>query len=109
MAQGCFSDTAKHGSFGMLLNIGEARRFWILARKEVQVGQRYRAVGASFLGSPNARWVIDAIFTDGNSLRYARLVCINDPTLRKTLSFGVLMDRKRYLLDPDSAPEQPVM
>jgi hypothetical protein len=75
-----------------------------LVRIEVQVGQRYRAVGTSFLGSPNATWVIDAIFTGADSMPYARLVSVSDPTLRKTLSFDVLMDPKRYLLDPPSAP-----
>lgn len=74
-----------------------------MARIEVQVGQRYRAVGTSFLGSPNATWVIDAVFTGADSVRYARLVSLSDPTLRKTLSFDVLMDPEHYSLDP-SAP-----
>jgi hypothetical protein len=61
-------------------------------------------VGTSFLGSPNATWVIDAVFTGADSVRYALLVSAGDSTLRKTLSVDALMDAKRYLLDPSSVP-----
>jgi hypothetical protein len=61
-------------------------------------------VGASFLGSPNATWMIDAIFTGADSMRYARLVSVSDSTVQKTLSLDVLMDPKRYFLNPPSAP-----
>jgi hypothetical protein len=75
-----------------------------LAKTAVQVGQRYRAVGTSFLGSPNATWVIEAVFTGADSVRYGLLVGVNDPSSRKTLSLDVLMDPKCYLLDPSSGP-----
>jgi hypothetical protein len=70
-----------------------------LARSEVQIGQRYRAVGTSFLGSPTGLWTVGDIFISTDSLRYARLVNVPDPTLLKTLAIEVLGDRRRYVLD----------
>jgi hypothetical protein len=46
--------------------------------------------------------MIDAIFTGADSMRYARLVSVSDPTVQKTLSLDVLMDPKRYFLNPPS-------
>ena len=73
-----------------------------MARTDVQIGQRYRAVGTSFLGSPTGVWVVGDIFTSTDSLRYARLVNVPDPTLMKTLAVEVLTDRRRYVLDSAS-------
>jgi hypothetical protein len=44
-------------------------------------------------------WVVGDIFTSTDSLRYARLINVSDPTLMKTLSVEVLADRRRYVLD----------
>jgi hypothetical protein len=70
-----------------------------LARSEVHIGQRYRAVGTSFLGSPTGLWIVGDIFVSTDSLRYARLVNVPDPTVLKTLAVEVLGDRRRYVLD----------
>ncbi|MDB5410497.1 MAG: hypothetical protein JWL84_5409 [Rhodospirillales bacterium] len=70
-----------------------------MARTDVQIGQRYRAVGTSFLGSPTGVWVVGDIFTSTDSLRYARLVNVPDPTLKKTLAIEVLGDRRRFVLE----------
>jgi hypothetical protein len=70
-----------------------------LARSEVHIGQRYRAVGTSFLGSPTGLWIVGDIFVSTDSLRYARLVNVPDPTILKTLAVEVLCDRRRYVLD----------
>ena len=72
-----------------------------LARKasEVRVGQRYREVGTSFLGSPTPLWVVEDIFTSTDSLTYVRLMNVADSSLRKTLSTKALTDRQRYVLE----------
>ena len=72
-----------------------------LARKasEVRVGQRYREVGTSFLGSPTPLWAVEGIFTSTDSLTYVRLTNVADPSLRKTLSTKALTDRQRYVLE----------
>jgi hypothetical protein len=66
-----------------------------LARKarEVAVGQRYREVGTSFLGSPTPLWVVEDIFRSTNSLTCVRLMSIADSSLRKTPSTKALTDR----------------
>jgi hypothetical protein len=71
-----------------------------VARIEVQIGQKYRAAGTNFLGSPRSLWTVDGVFTSTDALRYARLTNVLDPTLRKTLALDVLMDRQRYVLEP---------
>ena len=72
-----------------------------MARKasEIRVGQRYREVGASFLGSPTPLWAVDGIFISTDSLTYVRLINVADPSLRKTLSTKALTDRQRYVLE----------
>ena len=72
-----------------------------MARKasEISVGQRYREVGTSFLGSPTPLWAVEGIFTSTDSLTYVRLMNVADSSLRKTLSTKVLTDRQRYVLE----------
>ena len=72
-----------------------------MARKasEIRVGQRYREVGTSFLGSPTPLWAVEGIFTSTDSMTYVRLMNVADSSLRKTLSTNVLTDRQRYVLE----------
>jgi hypothetical protein len=74
-----------------------------VARIDVQIGQKYRATGTNFLGSPRGLWLVDGVFTSTDALRYARMTNVLDPTLHKTLALDVLMDRQRYVLEPASA------
>ena len=79
-----------------------------MARTEVQIGQRYREVGASIFGQAKPLWIVDEVFTASDSLRYAVLSKIGDPTLRKTLSIQVLSSHQRFVPEPDSTTQTPV-
>jgi hypothetical protein len=68
-------------------------------RKEVRVGQCYREVGTSFIGSVMPLWSIERVFVGTDSLRYAWIQNAADRTSRKTLSLAVLSDRRRFVLE----------
>jgi hypothetical protein len=70
-------------------------------RKEVQVGQCYREVDTSFIGSSMALWSIERVFVGTDSFHYAWILNAADRTSRKTLSLAVLGDRRRYVLEED--------
>jgi hypothetical protein len=77
-----------------------------VARKEVQIGQRYREVGASIFGQAKPLWAVDDVFTASDSLRYAVLSKVGEPTLHKTLSIHVLSYHQRFVAEPDSGTGQ---
>ena len=78
-----------------------------MARTEVQIGQRYREVGAGIFGQAKPLWIVDDVFTASDSLRYAVLSKVGDPTLRKTLSIQVLSYHQRFVPEPDSSALKP--
>jgi hypothetical protein len=74
-------------------------RFWFSMAKQhsVESGQRYQEVGSGYLGKAPQVWVVEDTFTNAaDRLRYARLACEGDASMRKTLSIAVLTDRRRY-------------
>ena len=79
-----------------------------MARTEVQIGQRYRQVGAGIFGQTKPLWIVDDVFTASDSLRYAVLSKVGEPTLRKTLSIQVLSYHQRFVPEPDSGTWNPV-
>jgi ABC-type transport system involved in cytochrome c biogenesis ATPase subunit len=79
-----------------------------VARTGVQIGQRYREVGAGIFGQAKPLWIVDEVFTASDSLRYAVLSKIGDPTLRKTLSIQVLSYHQRFVPEPGPATQNTV-
>lgn len=73
-----------------------------MAKTEVRVGQRYREVGANLFGRVKPLWTVDAVFTATDSLRYALLSNVADPTLQKTLSIHVLSNHQRFVPEASS-------
>jgi hypothetical protein len=65
-------------------------------KRLVEKGQRYRAIGEGFLGRPTPVWIVEDVFTNIDTIEYARLVSSADPTMRKTLSVVILSDRRRF-------------
>ena len=59
------------------------------------VGQRYRNLDVK---SWNAEWIINAIFTGTDTLRYADLRSASDRTDKKTLALSVVADTNRFML-----------
>ena len=41
-------------------------------------------------------WIVEAVGTDAQGIRHARLVSVTDPTKRKTLAAEVLADPSRF-------------
>jgi ABC-type thiamine transport system ATPase subunit len=78
-----------------------------VARTEVQIGQRYREAGASVFGRAKPLWIVDEVFTASDSLRYAVLCKVDDPTRRKTLSIQVVSYHQRFVPEPGPAIDNP--
>lgn len=69
----------------------------LMTKRTVEPGQRYRGVQLGLYGrSAVSNWVVEAVDTDAQGIRHARLVSAADPTERKTLAAEVLSDPSRF-------------
>jgi hypothetical protein len=57
------------------------------------IGQRYRSLSVN---SPNAEWLVEAIYKGMDSLEYAYLRRTSDPAHHKSLVLSVLSDKRRF-------------
>jgi hypothetical protein len=64
--------------------------------RDIAIGEQFQELGAGYLGKRSAVWVVEGMFTKSDELRYAKLICSSDASLRKTLSTAVLADRRRF-------------
>jgi hypothetical protein len=72
-------------------------------RAGVTVGGRYRETQRGVFAQPASDWVVKAVYTGDDGIEHARLVRVSDPSQQKTLSAGVLIDRRRFeQLDGDA-------
>ena len=69
----------------------------ILSEMSVAVGQRFREARATIFGEPAPEWIVEHLRIGSDGLEYATLVSAADPSLRKTLSTAVLVDRQRFV------------
>jgi hypothetical protein len=68
-----------------------------MAKRTVEIGQRYHDVRPGIYGRSSAPdWIVEAVQTDALGIRHARLVSAADPTERKTLAVDVLADPSRF-------------
>jgi hypothetical protein len=68
-----------------------------MAQHTVEPGQHYRRIRPGAHSRPaEAEWMVEAVQTDAQGIRHARLVNVADPTERKTLAAGVLADPSRF-------------
>jgi ABC-type transport system involved in cytochrome c biogenesis ATPase subunit len=58
-------------------------------------------------GQAKPLWVVDEVFTATDSLRYAVLCKVDDPTRRKTLSIQVVSYHQRFVPEPGPAAQNP--
>jgi len=63
-----------------------------MANRTVEPGQRYRDIRRSVA----SEWIVEAVQTNANGIRHARIVSVADPTERKTLAAEVLCDATRF-------------
>jgi hypothetical protein len=62
----------------------------------IEAGQRFRDVQQRTFGRPGLEWVVQDCVTLTDGVAHARLVCVSDPSRRKTLSLAALGERSRY-------------
>jgi hypothetical protein len=68
-----------------------------MAKRRVEPGQRYRDVQPGIYGrSAASDWIVESVQTDALGIRHAHLISAADPTERKTLAAGVLIDPARF-------------
>jgi hypothetical protein len=68
-----------------------------MAKRTVEPGQRYRDARRGIYGrSVASDWIVEAVQTDAQGIRHARLVSVADPTERKTLAAEVLVNPARF-------------
>jgi hypothetical protein len=65
-------------------------------RTAVAIGERYRETQRGVFARPASDWVVKAVYTGDDGIEHARLVRVSDPSQQKTLSAGVLVDRRRF-------------
>lgn len=74
-------------------------------RKEVEIGQRFRSMERTTFGAPNPFvWQVTGVFEGTDKLLHARLVCITDACLTKTVAVSALLDRRLYESLPPAPP-----
>lgn len=68
-----------------------------MTKRTVEPGQHFRRVRRGSHGHPReAEWIVEAVQTDAQGIRHARLVNAADQTERKTLAADVLADPSRF-------------
>jgi hypothetical protein len=70
-------------------------------------GQHYRETRSRLWGNLAQVWVVEDVFVGTDGVEYARLACVNEPSMRKTLSLAVLKDKSRFGV-ADSAAARPL-
>jgi hypothetical protein len=63
-----------------------------MAKREVQVGQRYQKTDASSV------WAVTDLVDDGEGVGHARITRVGDPTAVKMMATAALKDPKLYRL-----------
>ena len=70
------------------------------ARQPVEQQQRYRdirkGIRKGFFGMSGIEWIVEDAFLGTDRVRYARLVCASDLTLKKILAEDLLGDRRCF-------------
>lgn len=68
-----------------------------MPKRMIEPGQHFRRVRPGAYGHPReAEWIVEAVQTDAQGIRHARLINAADPTERKTLATAVLADPARF-------------
>ena len=66
------------------------------ARQPVEQRQPYRDIRKGIFGMSGIEWIVEDVFLGTDRVRYARLVCASDLTLKKILAVDLLGDRRRF-------------
>ena len=75
-------------------------------QRAVQPGQVYRSTESRFFGGTRLEWRVVSVARRNDDRTYATLVMNRDPSERKTLAVGALMDRRMYGLVADAPADE---
>ncbi len=73
----------------------------------VRPGQVYRSIEVGLFGARVPDWQVVSVARRNDGLTYATLVMSRDPSERKTLAVGALLDRRMYKLVADAPTDEP--
>lgn len=71
---------------------------FMLSFQELRTGQRLREVHPTLFGQLPKEWIVQEIFRGTDGIQYARIARAADQSEAKTLSVGVLTDRRRFAI-----------
>ena len=64
---------------------------------DVTAGQRFRDAKPRLFGQPSSDWVVDEVFLGTDGKQYAHVHSDSHQHERKTLSTGILRDKRRFI------------
>ena len=73
----------------------------------VRPGQVYRSIEVGLFGGRGPEWRVVSVARCNDGLSYAALTMSRDPSERKMLAVGALMDRRMYRLVTDAPADGP--
>ncbi len=73
----------------------------------VRPGQVYRLKEGGIFGARGPEWEVVSEARRNDGLTYATLVMSRDPSARKTLAVGALLDHRMYRLVADAPADEP--
>jgi hypothetical protein len=62
----------------------------------IGTGRRYRDINLRLWGHQSRIWMVESVFVGADGLEHARLCCVDEPSLHKTLSISVLRDKRQF-------------
>jgi len=71
-------------------------------QRAVRPGQVYRSIEARLFGAQVPDWQVVSVARRNDGLTYATLTMSRDPSERKMLAVGALLDRRMYRLMADA-------
>lgn len=76
-------------------------------QRAVRPGQVYRSIESGLFGVRVPDWQVVSVARRNDGLTYATLAMSRDPSERKTLAVGALLDRRMYRLVADAPTDEP--
>ncbi len=76
-------------------------------QRAVRPGQVYRSIEAGLFGVQVPDWQVVSVARRNDGLTYATLAMSRDPSERKTLAVGALLDHRMYRSVEDAPTDEP--
>ncbi len=76
-------------------------------QRAVRPSQVYRSIEAGLFGALGPEWQVVSVARCNDGLTHATLTMSRDPSERKMLAVGALLDRRMYRLVADAPTDEP--